>query len=130
MPTEVRRITFKRDELAEALQSQAAESGIEVSESALSFVQGRPGDRPGGHQLQIVAGTSVETSGQTALLDAEIVGSALVRHCLDCGIPIPKKARRSLSINKGEVALWIHMDEEAEEAAVELPDYYEYDFYG
>ena len=123
MPTEVRRITFKRDELAEALQSQAAE--IEVSESGLSFVQ-----CPGGHQLQIVAGTSVEEADQTALLDAEIVGSALVRHCLDCGIPIPKKARRSLSINKGEVALWIHMDEEAEEAAVELPDYYEYDFYG
>ena len=124
MPTEVRRITFQPDELTEALQAHAAVKLSELGPVELSFIKANGS----GDQLQIVAGQAA--ASEALRLETDEVGAALVRYCLDRGIPIPQKAVRSLSINKGKLALHVHLDEEAEESHVQLPDYYEYDFYG
>lgn len=124
MPTEVRRITFRRDELGEALKADAALGDLALGEAVLSFVKGDGGK----DRLQVAAGPAADA--QAVRLDAEAVGAALVRYCLDRGIPIPQNATRSLAINKGNLALFIHLDEEVDETTVQLPDYYSYDFYG
>lgn len=126
MPTEVRRITFKPSELAEALGAQSKAPDIEVSEAVLSFVVGPEGEQ----QLELTPRGSAKGSGGPLRMDAREVGAALVRYCLDRGVPIPKQASRSLALNVGNVALFIHMNEEAESTNVALPDFYDYDFYG
>lgn len=124
MPTEVRRITFRMEELGEALKADASLGDVALGEAVLSFVKGDGGE----DRLQIAAGAAADS--RSVSLDAESVGSALVRYCLDRGVPIPQKAIRSLAINKGKLALFIHLDEEVDESVVQLPDYYNYDFYG
>ncbi len=125
MPTEVRRITFKTGELAEALGTASELSATETAAAALSFVQGAGGTAA----LKLTAGEE-SAGGRTIEIAIDEVGSALVKYCLDHGIPIPQQASRSLSINDGKLALYIHMDEEVEASNVALPDFYDYDFYG
>ena len=125
MPTEVRRISFAAGELAEAFHAQAALPGFDVDKAGLAFVN----DDNGAPQLQLTIGDPAASDAKSMRLGVEQVGAALVRFCLERGIPIPQNASRSLSIHKGKLALYIHMDEEAEEAIVELPAYYDYDFY-
>ena len=120
MPTEVRRITFKAGELAEALAAACELSATDIAAAALSFAKGAGGAAA----LELTAG------GQSIAIAIDEVGSALVKFCLDHGVPIPQQASRSLSINDGKLALYIHMDEEAEASNVALPDFYDYDFYG
>lgn len=126
MPTEVRRITFLPGELVEALGTHLELSAFDASGSSFSFVEGADGER----QLQIAAKEPAEKQEQAVRLSAEDVGSALVRYCLDRGVPIPTRTARSLSVNDGNLALFIHMDEEPDVSNVLLPDFFDYDFYG
>ena len=126
MPTEVRRITFRPSELAEALGAQSKSPEFDIDQAALAFVRGSQGEQ----LLEIADAKSSEGSVRTLRLDAEEIGAALVRYCLDSGIPIPKDAGRSLSLTGGRLSLFIHMEETAEESNISLPDFYHYDFYG
>ena len=126
MPTEVRRITFRPGELAEALRAESLATDVEVDGAILAFTRGEGGVR----QIEIAERNAEGGAAKAVTLDADKIGSALVRYCLDHGIPIPQNATRSLTINNGNLALFVHIEEEAEDSSVSLPDYYDYDFYG
>ncbi|MCG8354198.1 MAG: hypothetical protein MI920_01380 [Kiloniellales bacterium] len=121
MPTEVRRLTFSQDEIIDALAAGKIEPAA-ASGGPLSIVSREDG-------APMVAFGS-EAGEKCRNLETSVLGAALIKYCLDQGIPIPRNASRSLALHKGELALYLHIDEEADEVNVPLPDYYDYDFYG
>ena len=60
----------------------------------------------------------------------EFLGAALIMHCSEKSIPIPRGAERSLMVRDGELSLYLRIEERASEPAAALPDYYDYDFFG
>jgi len=63
-------------------------------------------------------------------LKVEFLGAALIMHCIDENIPIPRKARRSLGVREGVLSLYLSIEEQLHEVTAPLSDYYDYDFFG
>lgn len=125
MPSEVRRITFSHHEVREALENHG-DHGTVTLDGTLSTSTAHDG------QAYIVATQNPvgNEPPQSTKHDATGVGAALVKFCLDRGVPIPRHASRSLGLHGGSVVLFLHLGEEAEESSLALPDFFKYDFYG
>ena len=123
MPSELRRLTFSESEVLDAIVSYAERTGGKsVPDGELQSV--RPGPEPEKNFRLDLAG------GDEFLLEADFLGAALIMHCIEQNIPIPRRAERSLKVREGELSLYLHIEERSKEPAAALPDYYEYDFFG
>ncbi len=127
MPSELRRLTFSEQEVMDAAATYAARTGRSVPRGKLQAV--RPGPAPEKNFLLELDGT-VNPDDHEVVLEAEFLGAALIMHCIEQNIPIPRRAERSLRVRDGVLSLFLHMAERSKEPAAALPDYYEYDFFG
>lgn len=121
MPSELRRLTFSESEVADAVASYAARTGMAVPGGELRVIH--PGPEPE-RNFRLGFG------GREILLEAEFLGAALIMLCIEQNIPIPRRAGRSLKVREGELSLYLHLQERSNEPAAALPDYYDYDFFG
>ena len=121
MPSELRRLTFSASEATDAVAAYATRTGRAVPEGELTAV--RPGPEPEKNFL-------LNLSGRDVQLEAEFLGAALIMHCIEQNIPIPRSAERSLKVRDGELSLYLRIEERDSEPAAALPDYYDYDFFG
>ncbi len=126
MPSEVRRLIFSQREIIEALEAHGGHGEGGTLSGTLSIGV----DEQGQPQVVARASSSEVDSARETKLDATVVGAALVKYCLDRGIPIPKNASRSLGLHNDKLALFIRVQEEVEEFEIGLPDFFDYDFYG
>ena len=125
MPSEVRRLTFSEREIIDALEAHTG-YGVGTLTGLLTIGV----DEQGLPQVIARPKTVEDSSAGETKLDAALVGAALVKYCLDRGIPIPRNASRSLGIHNEKLALFIRVQEEIQEFEIGLPDFFEYDFYG
>lgn len=109
MPTEIRKLIFSRDELAEAITNHR--NGAHHDNGS------KHDDLPSGsimfcrvHQdTQLRVTVKIlpdgETNIQTVQLQPEFVGSALMQYCIDRKIPMPKGASKSLEAMGDNIAM-------------------------
>ncbi len=107
MPTEIRKLIFSRDELAEAIANHR--NGHDNGS--------KHGDLPSGaimfcrvHQdTQLRVTVKVlpdgETNIRTVQLEPEFVGAALMQYCIERKIPMPKGASKSLEAMGENIAM-------------------------
>ena len=127
MPTELRRLTFSEREVMNAAASYAARTGRSVPQGKLRAV--RSGPEPEKNFLLDLDRTGA-SEDREVVLEADFLGAALIMHCIEHNIPIPRRAERSLKVRDGVLSLYLHIEEQSKEPAAALPDYYEYDFFG
>ena len=107
MPTDKRSITFSERELGEVLLAFCREKGRRVPE--VGFPHPRPSlDRD---SSVIVV---VEVQSKVITFAEHEIAAALIMYCLWNKIPLPRSAKKSLSINdQGEVSLNLSMETQA-----------------
>ncbi|MEX2009836.1 MAG: hypothetical protein WEC41_06540 [Dongiaceae bacterium] len=101
MPTEYRRLVFPNRELRQAL---AAHGGDQVELPAgdiiaIAIVE---------DGQQIVRATFLDAANNstfTADFIAEYIAAALIRHCIEHRVPMPKKSRKSLRLMGDNLSL-------------------------
>ena len=128
MPSELRRLTFSEREVMDAVVSYAARTGGQAPQGELRAVH--PGPEPD-KNFRLDLNRAGAAGGDEVLLEAEVLGAALIMHCIEKNVPIPRRAERSLKVRDGELSLYLHIEERSKEpASAVLPDYYAYDFFG
>ena len=127
MPSESRRLTFSLDEIRVAVTTYATRVGAQLPGGEIVGVASGPGPEQEVSLLFAVAG---EETQRDAGFKTEFLGAALIMHCIEQNIPIPRKARRSLGIRDGVLSLYLNMEEQFQEVTALLSDYYDYDFFG
>ncbi|MFQ5954006.1 MAG: hypothetical protein ACE5JZ_02970 [Kiloniellales bacterium] len=115
MPTELRRLIFARDELAKAIANYHG-----VAKDCM----------PDGHIVfcKVVQDSELhvtvkilpegESNIQTLRMGVDVIGPALMKHCLDNNIPIPRNAEKSIEVIGENIAMTISINN----AIVRLPD--------
>jgi len=102
MPNEVRRLIFSDDELAQALLSANSPARTKIIAhgylGALK-VHAEPApsveilvETPNGERIEVV-------------IDETTLGAAVIRFCIDHGVPLPVKSDKSLRVVQGQLAL-------------------------
>jgi len=102
MPTELRRLVFSSDELAEALTSYSRASGPVLPDGDIVHCRIIDGD-----ELAINVKVLPDLGGevQTVRIGSELLGSALIRFCQDRRIPVPRHAEKTLQAIGQNVAM-------------------------
>lgn len=109
------------------MTTYAGRVGAQQPSGEIVGVASGPG--PGEQFALILAGADGQTRNQFGL-EPEFLGAALIMHCIERNIPIPRNARRSLGIRDGKLSLYLNIEEPLHEVAAPLSDYYDYDFFG
>jgi hypothetical protein len=101
MPIEMRRIVFSNDELRQALDAYLLSIGQSLP---VGYLQGV---RFGEDHSQVLLTIYDRRREQTheAKVDAAHVAAGLMKFCFSNGIPIPKQARKSISMAGDGLAL-------------------------
>lgn len=118
MPHELRRLYFSDEEVQRALIAFNAQArrkflppgsliGMTLTETPHVGVELR---------IETTDGTI-----KTRHLNDSVVGAAMIRFCMDIGVPLPQQAIKSLKIRNGEIALDVTLPREAETPAPSNP---------
>jgi hypothetical protein len=106
MPTEIRRLSFSKAEVAQALIAFNKQMRTKIlAEGYLSslVLHGGPG-----LSIEISVETS-EGSRQNVSIDSSIIGAAMIWYCLDIGVPLPVKADKHLDVVDNKLVLDIQL---------------------
>jgi len=102
MPNEVRRVIFSDEELAQALL--ASNSPARTKIIAHGYL--------GALKIHAEPAPSVEIQVETpngdrieVVIDETTLGAAVIRFCIDHGVPLPVKSDKSLRVVQGQLAL-------------------------
>ncbi len=107
MPTELRRLLFTRDELAEALADYARATGRAWPAGKIRSV--RPDAPFDGSLVLRLRDGAAGGSHRTVKLEPEWVAAALIRFCAERGVVLPRRAQKSLELVGDAVSLNIVM---------------------
>ena len=124
MPQEIRKIIFSPAEVLEALDERAGNGSVPLdAKVGLALDES-------GRTLEMTLDLGADgSSPRRSERDATEVGSSLIKYCLDNGIPIPRDAKRSLDLHEGKLTLILRTGETVEPPSLDLPDFYDYDFF-
>ncbi len=100
--TDRRTITFSADTVGAAYAVHLARMG-DATFRRVTRVGLQPGQS---HVMLKVEGGSVV---EDRMVDLETLGSALIFYCVDVRIPLPRKARRRISVTENAVVLTVEM---------------------
>jgi hypothetical protein len=110
MPSEIRQIIFRAEELIEAIVSYSNASAEPLPAGAVEAVE-------------VVSGKTISVRvhirGEGNLgdyqttLDASTVAASLIRYCRDTGIPLPRDSEKSLQVTGDNLALVIKIRSQA-----------------
>ena len=109
MPTELRRITFTNAELRIALDEYFALKKTPLPLGVILKVR----LENAAHVLSIQMAGATDNDEAALVLTPEQVAAALLRYCKSTGIPVPKKASKSLAMSGDNLALDIRSGETA-----------------
>jgi hypothetical protein len=101
MPIEMRRILFSNDELRQALDAYLLSIGQSLP---MGYVQAARFGEDSSHVLLTIYDRRHEQTHE-ARVDAAHVAAGLMKYCFSNGIPIPKQARKSISLAGDGLAL-------------------------
>ena len=124
MPQEIRKIIFSSEETLEALQERDGNGSVPVDRGLSLSI-----DEAGRCLNMALAMGPQGAAPRTSKRDVTEVGAALIKFCLDNGIPIPRGAKRALDLHDGKLALTLTIGDAEDPPKLDLPDFYEYDFF-
>ncbi len=102
MPSESRRLTFSLDEIRTAVSNYAARVGAQLPGGEIIGVASGPGPD---QEVSLMFAMAGEHTQRDTGFKTEFLGAALIMHCIERNIPIPRNARRSLGIRDGKLSL-------------------------
>lgn len=104
MPNEVRRLIFSDEELAQALLSSTSPARAKIATHGyLGTIRVHAEPAPSVEMLvETPSGERVEI-----VIDETMLGAAVIRFCIDHGVPLPVKSEKSLRVVQGRLALEI-----------------------
>jgi hypothetical protein len=110
MPSEMRRVIFRSDELVAAISEYNMGSGGKLPFGTV--IACKPIDGP---EVVVRLDILEQRSGETRTVDltAEIVGAALLRYCMKHRIPIPRIAEKSIQVHGDTLSLNISIKDKS-----------------
>ncbi|HZS82467.1 MAG TPA: hypothetical protein VFA50_06330 [Stellaceae bacterium] len=112
MPTELRRIVFSNEELRQALNTQRIEGRLVIPFGQIqsaSFMEKTRGD-----VLLKIYDNNADKHHEVVLGNT-FVAAALMSYCIAARIPLPRNAKKSISISGDNVALDLRTEAKAGE---------------
>jgi hypothetical protein len=110
MSSETRRITFTSTELVQALSRHRRDEKQPLPESRIRGSKVESGEGPVPRVSLVL--DPVGGDGATAMeFRATEVAVALIKFCRLKKIPLPKRAEKSLGVDRGQIALVLHLAE-------------------
>jgi hypothetical protein len=110
MSSEFRRITFTSEELIQAISRHRRDEKQPLPESRIrgSRVESGEGPIP---RISLILDPS--GAGETTTIDFRPteIAVALIKFCRLKRIPLPKKAEKSLGVERGQIALLLQLDQ-------------------
>jgi hypothetical protein len=106
MPSELRQVLFPKPELQSALRKYARtiRHRLPPGDIVECKVEGGPDNFVALRLKDEITGEEDSVSFNEAF-----VGAALLRFCMDCQIPVPRKGEKALKVVNGDVALLISL---------------------
>ena len=106
MPTEIRKIVFSNEELKKAIVLFSQRTTNKLPEGDLVSCKVKSED---GITVRIQIRPLYSEGEKTIVLSGTFIGAALSNYCMDCKIPIPRNATKSLQVIGDNVALQINI---------------------
>ena len=107
MPTEIRKIVFSNEELKKAIVLFSHRSVNKLPEGDLISCEVTSID---GINVRIKIRPWYSEGEKIVVLSSTYIGAALSNYCMDCKIPIPRHAAKSLQIIGDNIALQINIE--------------------
>jgi hypothetical protein len=102
MPTEYRKIVFTNQEAANAIHAHARRSKVEIPVGdILSYDFTQPPEE----MLLLTMRPPGDAPNVSVRLESSFIAAALIAYCIAHKIPLPKAAKKSISIQGSSVAL-------------------------
>lgn len=107
MPREDRRIVFEYDEVYKALYSLSAQKGLKKPPAGeIKGVEEDPRDSANFH---VKIENPLDKTAMKLDFTRDFLAAALMMYCRGLGIPLPKKARKSVMLADGNVVLRVEI---------------------
>lgn len=104
MPREDRRVIFDLSETYQALYklSLRQEDGKKLMAGAITAISEDPEDK---NKIRFVIENPAESQKENVVFTRDFVAAALMMFCRGAGIPLPRKAAKSIMVEKDRVIL-------------------------
>lgn len=119
MPHELRRLYFSDDEVLQALIAFNAQAKRKFLPPGSLVGMILPETPHAGVELRIEA---IDGTIKTHHLGDALVGAAIIRFCMNLGVPLPQQAIKSLRVRNGRIALDVTLGQEPEAATAPILD--------
>ena len=106
MPTETRKIVFSNEELKKAIVLFSQRSAKRLPEGDLISCEVKSED---GITVRLRIRPWYSDGDKTIVLSSTYIGAALSNYCMECKIPIPRQATKSLQVIGDNIALQINI---------------------
>ncbi|HVO01021.1 MAG TPA: hypothetical protein VMT54_02410 [Candidatus Cybelea sp.] len=106
MPSETRRITFSSDELIQALIRLRRDARKPLPQSRIRGIKVENGEAGVPH-----VSIALDIEGESIELSPTEVAVALIKFCRQKKIPLPRRAEKSLAVDRGDIALVLHSED-------------------
>lgn len=110
MSTETRRITFSAIELIQAITRHRRDEKHPLPESRIRGARVENGEGPVPHVSLVLDPMGGDGASSIDFRPTEIA-AALIKFCHSKRIPLPRRAQKSLGIDRGQVSLVLHLGE-------------------
>ena len=107
MPREDRRIIFEYEELYKAIYSLCVQKGRR--KPPIGMISSVVEDKNDNSRLYVLIENQHEEHSSKHEYSRDFIAAALMIYCRGCGIPLPKKARKSVIINEQDVILRVEI---------------------
>ncbi len=107
MPTEDRRIYFDYEEVYRAIFALCALR--EMKKPPPGLIKEITVDKEDDAKLTFAVQNPQENTGKDLEFSRDFLAAALMVYCRGCGIPLPKSAKKSVELGKGNVVLRVRI---------------------
>ena len=111
MSSETRRITFTHEELIQAMARQRRDEKKPLPESRIRGARAAPGKDNGEPRVAVVLQTLAGDGQEEIELRPAEVAAALIKFCHLKKIPLPRRASKSIGVDRGYVSLVLQLAE-------------------
>lgn len=115
MITEYRSIIFSNDELVKALRPIVEARGLSVDLIPSTIEMGL--DPHQEEEIQVTYGLGSDKDD--VVFNSREIGAAILNHCIERGIPLPRGCQKELAIRGDEIALVIRLENRTDDPAIE-----------
>ncbi len=109
MPREYRRLYFSEDELMDAIEAHDEVASQRLEDQPIHKVESNA-DEDG--NFRITLENDLSDGGKELDLPPHYIVAAMMRFCIDEGVPLPRRGSKSLEFENGECVLVVEVDHE------------------